>query len=88
MKEFTLVISTPDGNKFEGNIIAFFARGIDGDFAILANHSPFVTALKECDIRFETENGKEFKGHCKGGIVTVSKKNTILLSATFEWINK
>ena len=86
MKEFKLIISTPDGNKLEDNVIAFFARGIEGDFAILANHTPFVTAICECDVRFEYLDGTEKKGHCEGGIVTVDNSCTTLLSGSFKWI--
>lgn len=88
MKEFKLIISTPDGNKFDDNVVAFFARGTEGDFAILANHAPFVTAVVECDVRFEKEDGTEYVGHCEGGIVTVKKEETTLLSGSFNWITK
>lgn len=88
MKEYKLIISTPDGSQFDDNVVAFFARGTEGDFAILAGHTPFVTAIVECDVRFEIQDGTEYKGHCEGGIVTVEKNKVTLLSSSFVWIDK
>ena len=45
MKTFPLRIGTPDGLLFEGEAVRVVCRGITGDFAILAGHSNYCTAL-------------------------------------------
>ena len=85
MKEFTLTVSTPDGHVYRGKAVAFFVRGIEGDLAILAGHTPFITSAKECDVRIELNDETEKIGHCKGGILTVENNNVTFLSSSFEW---
>ena len=46
MREYNITVSSPDGNIFCGNVVAVYARGIEGDLAILAGHAPFVTFFK------------------------------------------
>jgi len=48
MNTFKLTVSTPDGNAFSGYAQALFVRGSEGDLAVLANHAPLVTSVKEC----------------------------------------
>ena len=68
MKTFDFVISSPDGNIFEGQIVSIIVRGVSGELAVLAGHIPFVTSLKPCDCKIEFEDGTE-----KTGKVEISK---------------
>ena len=58
MKKFHLQIAAPDGLRYDGDAVQISVRGIEGDFAVLAGHIPFVTALKagECRV-YVGENG-------------------------------
>lgn len=85
MSTFKLVVSTPDGNKFDGEAVKLSLRGSEGDLAILAGHIPFITSVKPCDCRIELDDGTEKVGHTDGGILTVSSESTTLLSGTFSW---
>ena len=49
MNTFHLIISSPDGNLFDGNVIKIAMRGTEGDFAIMAGHIPFITSVKSGD---------------------------------------
>ena len=47
MKTFRLIIASPDGNIFDSEAVNLSLRGAEGDLAIMANHAPFVTSVKE-----------------------------------------
>ena len=48
MKDYTLKISTPDGDAFSGSALSLSVRGTEGELGILAGHAPFVTAVVPC----------------------------------------
>ena len=84
MKTFPLIISSPDGDLYNGEAVSISLRGVEGELAILAGHVPFVTAIKPCKVIVELEN--EIKtGITDGGILTVSQESTTFLSGTFNW---
>ena len=56
MKLFPLVISSPDGDLFRGDILKITLRGSEGDLAILAGHIPFVTAVKAGKVKIELDD--------------------------------
>ena len=45
MKTFRLVVSSPDGNKFDGEAIKFDVRAAEGELAVMAGHIPFMTSV-------------------------------------------
>ena len=86
MKTFKLTISSPDGDKFSGDITMISLRGTEGNFAVMAGHIPFVTAIKPGECKVEFEDGTTRTGHTEGGLVTVAKDGVTLLSGSFKWI--
>ena len=82
---YKLVISSPDGNIFEGEAFMVSLRGIEGELAVLAGHIPFVTVVKECDVKIELADGSERTGHTEGGVLTVSNEAVTLLSGSFKF---
>lgn len=85
MNTFPLIISSPDGNVFEGEVSALFVRGQNGDLAVLKGHIPFITPVVPCDCRFLDEEGNERAGHTDGGLLTVTADSVTLLSDSFSW---
>ena len=85
MKPFTLKISSPEGDLFYGDALKLSVRGTEGELAIMAGHTPFVTSLVPCDCTVELEEGQLRNGRTEGGILTVSKDKTTLLSGSFSW---
>ena len=85
MKPFTLKISSPEGDLFYGNATKLSVRGTEGELAVMAGHTPFVTSLVPCDCTVELEEGQLRNGRTEGGILTVSKDKTTLLSGSFSW---
>ena len=85
MNTFKLTVSTPDGTRFEGQAQALFLRGTEGDLAVLADHAPLLTAVKECVCRILSEDGGEISSDISGGLLSVSDGgDTILMTTTFE----
>ncbi len=85
MNTFKLVISSPDGNIFEGEAVMLTLRGISGDLAILAGHTPFITSVVACDCKVELPDGEEKIGSTDGGLLSVSTDGATLLSGSFSW---
>ncbi len=85
MNSYHLIISTPDGNVFDGQVTALFVRGTEGELAIMAGHIPFITAVKEGTCRIELPDETEKAADIGGGILTVSNNQTTLLCSKFEF---
>ena len=86
MKNYHLIISTPDGNVFDGDAAMLTIRGSEGDLAVLAGHIPFITAVKECESSIVFADNTEKKAKLGGGILTVNENVTTLLTSNFEFI--
>lgn len=85
MKTFDFVISSPDGNVFEGKIESIILRGASGDLAVLAGHIPFATSVKPCECKIVLEDGTEKAGIVDGGLLSVTNEKTTLFSGMFQW---
>ena len=80
---YRLTVASPDGNLFDGDVYSLSLRGVEGELAILAGHTPFVTSVLPCTCRIEEEDGTEHLGHTEGGILTVSAEGAVLLASGF-----
>ena len=85
MKTYKLVVASPDGNLYDGQAINLSLRGADGDLAIMAGHTPFITSVKPGKCTIETEDGEIREGAIEGGLLAVSGSEVILLSSGFSW---
>lgn len=84
MNTFRLTVSTPDGNRYDSDAVSLFVRGAEGDLAILANHVPFVTAVKGGICRIITAGGEELKSEISGGLLVVSEGGrTVLMTSSY-----
>ncbi|MBO2517532.1 MAG: hypothetical protein CW338_09745 [Clostridiales bacterium] len=84
MKNFPLVISSPDGDLFNGEVLQLILRGSEGDLAVLAGHVPFVTNVQagKCSLILPDETRKE--GTIGEGLLTVDKQKVTVLTASLE----
>lgn len=87
MKNFTLKISSPDGDIFYGDAVKLCVRGTEGELAVMAGHIPFVSSVCSCDCKIEFDDGTEKIGHTDGGVLTVSNELVLLLSGSFKFLN-
>jgi F-type H+-transporting ATPase subunit epsilon len=82
---FRLTIASPDGNKFQGEVIKLDVRGTEGDLAIMAGHIPFVTSLVSSDCCVWTDEDTKREAHTEGGLLTVEAESVTLISGSFEF---
>ncbi len=85
MKTFRFVISTPDGNFYDGDIVKVSLRGAEGDLAVLANHTPFVTSVKPCRAHIELEDGTVKYFSLERGLLSVGLESVNLMSGSAIW---
>ena len=85
MNTYTLTIATPDGTRFQDEVIGLFVRGADGDLAILAKHMPFITSVLAGKCRIHLPDDTEKSATLDGGLLTVSADKVTLLSGSFRW---
>jgi len=87
MKTFPLVVSSPDGDIFKGNVLSVSLRGSEGDLAIMANHIPFITAIQAGKIKIELED-EDKNAETDGGILNVTENTVIIFSGSFHFIEE
>lgn len=87
MKTFTLSITSPEGNLFLGEVMQISVRGVEGELAIMAGHIPFVTALAEGECRIYLETGEMRRARVTGGLLSVTREETALLSSSFTFLS-
>jgi len=85
MNTYKLTIATPDGNRFQGEMYALFLRGAEGDLAVLAGHTPFITSVKAGACRVQLPDDTERSATLDGGLLTVGAEAVTLLSGSFKW---
>lgn len=85
MNTYKLIISTPDGNVFENEVVSVIVRGTEGELAVMAGHIPFITAVKPSECKIELPDESKKTAVIGGGILTVQNDQTTLLCSDFKW---
>ncbi|MGN0771534.1 MAG: FoF1 ATP synthase subunit delta/epsilon [Christensenellales bacterium] len=78
MKNFQLIVSTPDGNAFDRQVQMLSLRGVDGDLAVMAGHVPFCTAIKPGRCKIWTDD-EDLTAVTDAGMLVVGQDKVILL---------
>ena len=84
MDNLVLEIITPEGKIFEEKVKYLKAPGINGDFGVLFNHTPFFTSLSIGIVEYEKESKKEFFA-VSGGYCEVKNNLISILAETAEF---
>ncbi|WP_296598156.1 ATP synthase F1 subunit epsilon [Phenylobacterium sp.] len=74
---FSLV--SPERELFSGSVDQVDAPGSEGDFGVLAGHAPFMTALKEGQVRVHN-NGAVTAYDVRGGFADVTPEGLTILA--------
>ncbi|MFZ5721390.1 MAG: ATP synthase F1 subunit epsilon [Pseudomonadota bacterium] len=74
---FSLV--SPERELFSGLVDQVDAPGSEGDFGVLANHAPFMTALKEGSVRVYND-GSVRTYQVRGGFADVTPEGLTILA--------
>jgi F-type H+-transporting ATPase subunit epsilon len=74
---FSLV--SPEREVYVGDVDQVDAPGAEGDFGVLAGHAPFMTALKEGQIRVY-DSGRTRTFSVRGGFADVTPEGLTILA--------
>lgn len=88
MSVFHLTVSTSAGRAFDGEIERVTMRGASGDFAVLADHAPFMTLVKSCECVIVKEGGEELRCRSGGGVFQVADNKASFLSGEFQLLEE
>ena len=85
MNTFRLTVASPDGNKFNGDVVKFDVRGTEGELAVMAGHIPFVTSVVkgQCTVWIDEDTKKT--ASTEGGLLTVDSDAVTFLSGSFRF---
>jgi F-type H+-transporting ATPase subunit epsilon len=72
-------ILSPEAKIFTGEAKSVKVPGASGQFEILSNHAPIVSALAAGTVRVKTTEGKEVQYNINGGFVEVLNNEISLL---------
>jgi F-type H+-transporting ATPase subunit epsilon len=75
--QFSLV--SPERELFAGPVDQVDAPGSEGDFGVLAGHAPFMTALKEGQVRVHID-GRITVFEVRGGFADVTPEGLTILA--------
>lgn len=71
---------TPDGAKFDGDILGITVPGASGSFEMLYNHAPIVSALDVGKVEIRRQDGTELIYAVSGGFVEMNDNSVTLLA--------
>ncbi|MFP4237638.1 MAG: F0F1 ATP synthase subunit epsilon [Desulfonatronovibrio sp.] len=83
MANIKLEIVTPDRNLLSEEVEYVGAPGINGEFGVLPNHIPFLSALSIGSL-FYKQNGRKYYVFVSGGFAEVSPTKVTVLAETAE----
>ncbi|PIE72851.1 MAG: ATP synthase F1 subunit epsilon [Deltaproteobacteria bacterium] len=82
-QQIRLEIVTPTGSKVDEDVDIVNAPGVGGDFGILANHAPFLSAVKVGVLSYET-GSERVDMMISGGFCEVSANKVTFLVESAE----
>jgi F-type H+-transporting ATPase subunit epsilon len=81
---FELTIVTPEGEAYQGRVDTVVLPGTEGDFGVLSNHEPFLTALRIGPAEVKT-NGETYYAALSGGWAEVRGDAVTVMVSTCEF---
>lgn len=85
MSTFHLTVSSPDGNKFDGEVFKLDVRGVEGELAIMAGHIPFITSVIKAPCTVWLNEDQKKTAVSDGGLLTVDTDRVTFISGSFEF---
>lgn len=82
-QKIRLEVVTPAGTKVDENVDIVTAPGVGGDFGVLANHAPFLSALKIGVLSYEIDKNRSDM-MISGGFCEVSSNKATFLVESAE----
>lgn len=85
MNTFKLIIASPDGNKFSGDVYKLDVRGSEGELAVMAGHIPFTTSVMSAPCAVWLDENTKKTATTDGGLINVGADSVTLLSGSFRF---
>ena len=85
MNGFRLTVASPNGNIFDEEVVMLSVRGTEGELAIMAGHTPFVTSVMSAPCAVWLDENTKKNAVCDGGLLTVGLHGTTFISGSFEF---
>ncbi|MEK7250282.1 MAG: F0F1 ATP synthase subunit epsilon [Bacteroidota bacterium] len=83
-KAFQLEIITPSRVVFKDEATSVSAPGVEGNFQILYDHAPFLSALEVGEIKVKDKAGNDTHYATSGGFVEVNGNHVVVLADSVE----
>lgn len=83
-KLFQLEILTPGKVVFKDEASSLSAPGVAGNFQVLFNHAPFLSALDVGEIKVKDKSGTDVSYATSGGFVEVKENHVVVLADAVE----
>ncbi len=74
-----LVVLTPEKKYFSGNIKSITVPGVSGEFEVLENHAPLVSAIGEGRVKIIKTDGESVNFEVNRGFLEVINNDLALL---------
>lgn len=74
-----ITVLTPDKEIFKGAIVSVKVPAVSGQFQVLKNHAPIVSALSKGDVTVVKEGGEKLKLTIEKGFIEVLNNEVSLL---------
>ena len=84
MKTLRLHIATPERDFFNGDVESVVLASIDGEFGVLADHTPTVVALRASPLKIKID-GEWQEAAISGGFAEINGNRVHVLADTAEW---
>jgi F-type H+-transporting ATPase subunit epsilon len=82
MPTFHFELVSPDKVLFNGSAQSVLVPGNEGDFLVLNDHAPVMTAIRPGVVGIDDAEGKHHRVFVRGGFADASKEGLILLAET------
>jgi len=82
MPTFHFELVSPDKVMFNGSAQSVLVPGAEGDFLVLNDHAPVMTAIRPGVVGIDDAEGKHTRVFVRGGFADTSKEGLILLAET------
>ena len=83
-----LVIVTPQGEAYRGEVERVVLPGSEGDFGVLAGHERFLCPLRTGEVQITTEGGGTLWAAVAGGFADVGAAQVAVLAESCETADK
>lgn len=82
---FQLDIVTPERPVFQGAVLSLVAPGVEGQFGILVNHTPFIAALRPGTLKIRDRDNREILLAISGGFFEIARNQAVILADAAEF---